>query len=85
MLATLTILFLSTAHADENEKSPKIVYKSETTIDFEALDIEGQLVKPLGDIITERQKAAFNPLIKLRTDFNPEMRNSVNEIKVIRS
>ena len=83
MLATLTILFLSTAHADENENenSPKIVYKSETTIDFEALDIEGQLVKPLGDIITERQKAAFNPLIKLRTDFNPEMSNSVNQVK----
>mgnify|MGYP000748915653 FL=1 len=56
-------------------------YKKRTEIDFEALDITGQMVKPQGSLVIERRKAEFNPLIKLRTDFNLEMSNSVREIK----
>jgi hypothetical protein len=39
------------------------------------------MVKPQGSLVIERRKAEFNPLIKLRTDFNLEMSNSVREIK----
>lgn len=56
-------------------------YKRRTEIDFEAIDVTGELVKPQGSFILERQQASFNPLIKLRTDFNHEMRDSVREIK----
>jgi len=56
-------------------------YKKRTEIDFEALDVTGQMVKPQGSLVIERRKAEFNPLIKLRTDFNLEMSNSVREIK----
>ena len=56
-------------------------YKKRTEIDFEALDITGEMVKPQGSIVIERRRAEFNPLIKIRTDFNPEMANSVREIK----
>ena len=59
----------------------KVVYKQKTEIDFEAIEIEGALVKPQGTIILERRSAAFNPLIRLRTDFNYEMSRSVQEIK----
>ena len=45
------------------------------------LDITGELVKPEGNLITERTEAVFNPLIRLRTDWNEEMSASVNEIK----
>ena len=50
-------------------------------IDFEDLEIEGQLVKPQGALLIDRKRATFNPLIKLRTDFNPEISTSVNEVK----
>ena len=50
-------------------------------IDFEALDITGEMIKPQGSVIIERRKAEFNPLIKIRTDFNHEMNDSVREIK----
>ncbi len=82
-MMTLTVILMSfnLAYADDNDVEPKVVYKKETTIDFEGLDIEGQLVKPQGAIIQERKTAAFNPLIKLRTDFNIEMSSSVNDIK----
>ena len=56
-------------------------YKKRTEIDFEAIDITGVMVKPQGSVIIERKKAEFNPLIRIRTDFNQEMSDSVREIK----
>jgi len=74
----LNLLFIATlSYAEEVQ----IVYKQKTEIDFEGVDVEGLLVKPEGQLITEREIAQFNPLIKLRQDFNLEMSQSVNEIK----
>ena len=73
----LILIFLSYSFA----KEPKVIYKKETEIDFEGLEIEGELLKPSGSIISERKPAPFNPLIQLRTDFNIEMRQSVIDIK----
>ena len=56
-------------------------YEKRTEIDFEALDITGEMIKPQGSVIIERKKAEFNPLIRLRTDFNQEMSDSVREIQ----
>lgn len=56
-------------------------YKKRTEIDFEALDISGEMIKPQGSVIIERKKAEFNPLIRIRTDFNQEMSDSIREIK----
>ena len=73
------LFFSQNVHADDSD--PVVVYKEKTEIDFEGLEIEGQLIKPNSAIITERQGAKFNPLIKLRTDFDHEMKLSVSEIK----
>ena len=74
----LNLLLIATlSHAEELE----IIYKQKTEIDFEGVDVEGQLVKPEGQLITEREVAQFNPLIKLRYNFNEEMSQSVNDIK----
>ena len=71
---------LATAIADEPEVEPKIMYRKKTEINFEELEIEGQLVAPQGAMILERKNAIFNPLIKLRTEWTQEMNSSVNEI-----
>jgi len=73
------IILLTTALAEE--PAPIVVYRERTEIDFESVDITGELVKPEGNLITERTEAVFNPLIRLRTDWNEEMSASVNEIK----
>ena len=65
--------------SDGNE--PTVIYKKKTEIDFEALELEGELVKPQGNLILERKRANFNPLIKLRKDFTPEINKSVTEIQ----
>jgi len=69
------------AYADDKEEEPKVVYKQRTEIDFEGVEIEGELVKPQGSLVLDRRHAKFNPMIKLRTDFDDEMDKSVQEIK----
>ena len=76
----LFYLFMLTAHADEGEEG-KITYKKQTEIDFEAIELEGELVKPQGALLLERKRAAFNPLITLRKDFNKEMKESIKAVE----
>ena len=58
-----------------------IEYQKRTEIDFDAIDITGEMVKPEGSLIVERSTAKFNPLIELRLDWDQEMAASVREIK----
>jgi hypothetical protein len=75
------ILLLITSLSFGQDTEPQVVYKKKTEIDFEGLEIDGDIIKPDGALIRERAGAKFNPLIGLRTDFSHEMRASINEIK----
>ncbi len=78
------ILMINTASADNNsteEEQPKVIYKEKTEIDFEAIELEGKLVKPQEELILERQIAIFNPLIQIRDSFLYEINESITEIK----
>ena len=77
----LSMLFFSLTSTAEAQEEKNIQYQKRTEIDFEALDIDGEMVKPQGSLLMERTKTKFNPLIELRMDFNPEMSQSVNNIK----
>jgi len=81
----IALLLTSQAFAgddvERDEKGSRVVYKSKTEIDFEDLEIEGVLQKPQSALVLERKKANFNPLIKLRTDWNDAIQESVDEIK----
>lgn len=63
------------------QESSQVKYQKQTEIDFDGLDIIGEMVKPQGSLIAERSTAKFNPLIQLRTDWNVEMSLSVTFIK----
>jgi hypothetical protein len=77
--ATALLTIPTMALGQEEERTVK--YKERTEIDFEGLDVSGELVKPQGALLLDRKRASFNPLIRLRTDFNQEMAESVDEIK----
>ncbi len=77
----MIFLLSGVAYADNKEEEPKVVYKQRTEIDFEGVEIEGELVKPQGSLVLDRRHAKFNPMIKLRTDFDDEMDKSVQEVK----
>ncbi|MFT5356889.1 MAG: hypothetical protein ACI9KE_004115, partial [Polyangiales bacterium] len=59
----------------------QIKYAERTEIDFEGVDVQGELVKPAGQLLLDRRKANFNPLIRLRENFNEEMKRSVDQVK----
>ena len=75
------LLFLAGHAIADDDGERKVVYRQETTIDFEDLEIEGILVKPQSALVLERKKASFNPLIKLRTDWNDEIEKNIDEVK----
>ncbi len=81
MLLLLSLLSSTSFADDKADDGQKVVYKSKTEIDFEDLEIEGVLQKPQSALVLERKKANFNPLIKLRADWNEEISNSTDEIK----
>ncbi len=72
------LLLVISAFAQEDVE---VIYKKRTEIDFEGVEVEGQLVKPQGSLIIEKRKVAFNPLITIRQDFNVEISESVRNVK----
>lgn len=81
-LLAATLFAATPALAQESdEEGRQIKYKERTEIDFEGVDVTGELVKPAGSLLIDRRKATFNPLIRLRDNFNDEMKRSVDEVK----
>lgn len=72
---------VSTTAFAQDEDGRRVQYKERTEIDFEGVDVSGELVKPQGSMVIDRKKAQFNPLIELRENFNAEMRESIDEVK----
>jgi hypothetical protein len=67
--------------AEEEVDGRKVVYNSRTEIDFEEVEVDGQLVKPEGHLLLDRKRATFNPLIKLRRNWDTEITESLKEIE----
>lgn len=79
-LALASLLFGSAALAqDEGER--EVRYEERTVIDFEGVDVAGELKKPSGVLLMDVKKTSFNPLIRFREDFDREMRQSIDEVK----
>jgi len=82
-LAIFTLASLSSfaapVYAQDDDR--KVTYKKRTEIDFEGVEVTGEMVKPQGALLLDRKRGSFNPLIKLRSDFNDEMDKSVDQIK----
>ena len=57
-----------------------VVYKKETNYDFEGDDVEGALVKPDGEGVKGEKHGKTSSLLKIRSDFIPEMLKSVEDI-----
>jgi len=84
VFAFFSIFFAASAHAEdeiEDVGDRKVIYRQKTEIDFEGLEVEGVLVKPSSSLILERKKAAFNPLVKIRTDWDDMIEESIGEAK----
>ena len=73
ILFTLLTGLLFAQSTQEEEKAQKL--------DFEEFELTAKVKKPNGEIIQERKQGTFGSLILLRDNFQPEMIQSLNEIK----
>lgn len=81
ILPLLLGLLASGSAFAQDDDTRQIKYKERTEIDFEGVDVSGELVKPAGALLMDVKRNQFNPLIRLRQNFDVEMRQSVDEVK----
>jgi len=74
--AVPTLAFAQDDEAPEADERT-VIYAERTELEFEGLDVEGALVRPHGVSVSVRRVGEFNPMIQLRTDFNPEIVESL--------
>ena len=75
------------AAAKDDPKGPKVVQEADkvvvrkrTVIDFNDVTVEGELTKPEGSYLLNRNKTRFQSLIRLRDNFNPELQKSADNL-----
>jgi len=81
-ICLITLAFLlapSTVVGQDSET--RIRYKKKTEIDFEDVSVEGALKRPHGSYLLEKRHSRFNPLIKLKDNFDKEMIDSVQQVR----
>jgi hypothetical protein len=78
----LAVLAAAPALAEEKviQEADRTVYRKKTVIDFTDVSVEGELTKPEGSYSVSKKKTRFDSLIKVRTDFNPELKQSVDNL-----
>jgi hypothetical protein len=81
------IALLSLAAVAEEERgvkvireADKVVVRKRTVIDFNDVTVEGELTKPEGSYILNRNRTRFPSLIRLRDNFNPELQKSADNL-----
>ena len=81
LLASLTAAPSAFAQDDDligEEGDKDVVYKKDQVINFEGLDVQGEIKKPQGAYLLERKKSNFSPLIKFRQNWDEEAMDSLD-------
>lgn len=86
VLYALVALFapaLAFAQSDEApaEDGPRVIYQKELHLDFDAARVAAEVATPSGAVVLAEKRGQFNPLIRLRADFAPEMLQSIDEVR----
>ena len=81
-LLSLSSLFLiSAGPAAAQSQDQDITYQKVTTIDMGDLNVSANVQGPDGVLVNQRPKPQFNPMIKIRKDFDDEMSWSVDAVR----
>lgn len=83
MFAVMAVgLVAAPALAEEKvvQEADRTVFRKKTVIDFTDVSVEGELTKPEGSYSVSKQRTKFKSLIQTRSDFNPELHQSVDNL-----
>ncbi len=64
-----------------DEKPAEVRYKAITDIVIDDVRVDGGIQKPTGIVNWELRRNTFNPLVKLRSDFDDQMVESVQQVR----
>ena len=84
--AVVIVLLSFSALAEEKpgvkviQEADKVVVRKRTVVDFNDVTVEGELTKPEGSYILNRNRTRFRSLVRLRGDFNPELQKSADNL-----
>jgi hypothetical protein len=84
--AILVVLLSLPAFAAEKpgvkvvQEADRIVVRKRTIVDFNDVTVEGELVRPEGSYVLDRNRTRFRSLVRLRNDFNPELQKSADNL-----
>jgi hypothetical protein len=62
------------------QEADKVVVRKRTVIDFNDVTVEGELTKPEGSYVLNRNRTRFRSLVRLRDNFNPELQKSADNL-----
>ena len=75
------VFLLVPSPATPQDNNSNVRYKQRTEIDFEDVNVEGALKVPHGSYLLEKRQSRFNPLIRLKENFNQEILDSVQQVR----
>jgi hypothetical protein len=78
----MVAVFASPAWAQEKviQEADRVVVRKKQVIDFTDVAVEGELTKPEGSYVLNKKQAQFKSLIKVRDNFQPELKKSVDNL-----
>jgi hypothetical protein len=62
------------------QEADRIVVRKRTVVDFNDVTVEGELTKPEGSYVLNRNRTRFRSLVRLRDNFNPELQKSADNL-----
>jgi hypothetical protein len=79
-MVALLGLVATAAQAEDRvvHEADRTVIRKETRVDFADQTVEGNIVRPEGNYILDRNKNRFESLVRLRTSFERELRASTD-------
>ena len=82
-MGALLGLVTTAAHAEDRvvREPDRTVIRRETRVDFADQTLEGNIVRPEGNYILDRNRTQFESLVRLRTSFTRELRTSTDGLQ----
>jgi hypothetical protein len=79
-MVALLGLVATAAQAEDRvvREADRTVVRKETRVDFADQTVEGNIVRPEGNYILDRNRNRFESLVRLRTSFERELRASTD-------
>ncbi len=80
-LALALLIGLSASYAHAADKNEPPAEQLHTTMDFDSTMIDGKMKAPAGFFLQGRNKQSLTNLVKLRSNFKPQLKDSEAAVK----